>query len=62
MDRAEIRTTVLEVEDTAFPEPIVVGKHDIYSTGLTSQRNADEIVGLDEDSTILAPFVSKKGH
>ena len=50
------------VEDPVFPEPIVVGKHDICATGLNSQRDADGAIGLDEDSTILAPFISRKAH
>ena len=40
----------------------MVGKHDICATGLNSQRDADGAIGLDEDSTILALFLSKKSH
>ena len=50
------------MEDTALLEPIVVGKHEKSDTGLQSQRDADGGFGLDGDFTILAPFVSKKGH
>ena len=57
VDGAEIRTKALVVEDPVFPETIVVGKHDICATGLNSQRDADGAIGLDEDSTILAPLL-----
>ena len=62
VDAAEIHTEALVMEATTFPEPKVVGKHDICATGLSSQRAADGAIGLDEDSTILASFVCKKGH
>ena len=62
VDGAEFRTKALVVEDPAFAELIVVGKHDICATGLDSQRDSDGAFGLDEDLTILAPFISTKGH
>ena len=57
---AETSTGALAVKDTAFPEATVVSKYDLCATGLNSQRNVDATFGLDENSRILAPFVSKK--
>ena len=62
IDGAENRTKALVVEDTAFPEPLVVGKHDVGATGLNSRQDPDAIIGPDEDSAILAPFFSTKGN
>ena len=62
IDGAELRTKVLVVVDTSFPESLVVGRNDLCKQGLRSQMDLDGTIGLDDDSTVLIPFHSSGGY
>ena len=60
IDGAEIKTNVMIIADSTFPEPLLIGRTDVSKMGIKSMKDIDGTIGLDDDSPFPSPSRARR--